>query len=86
MEAVAVWASVPVAPFMGAWIETASLSEHDYLVYVAPFMGAWIETKTASQYDTSSCVAPLWEHGLKRVKTPLSIKPFICCSLYGSMD
>ena len=33
-----------VAPFAGAWIETAGLrAEYDGFV-VAPFAGAWIET------------------------------------------
>ena len=33
-----------VAPYMGAWIETYTLSQHYEETYVAPYMGAWIET------------------------------------------
>ena len=35
---------VPVAPFMGAWIETPYLFCQSRKSKVAPFMGAWIET------------------------------------------
>ena len=37
-----------VAPFMGAWIETATVIPLLYAPLVAPFMGAWIETWRAS--------------------------------------
>ena len=33
-----------VAPFTGAWIETASASLEHQQGIVAPFTGAWIET------------------------------------------
>ena len=33
-----------VAPFVGAWIETASKKDHQNKEEVAPFVGAWIET------------------------------------------
>ena len=33
-----------VAPFMGAWIETAIMDILRFADNVAPFMGAWIET------------------------------------------
>ena len=37
-------AVVRVAPFAGAWIETAGAKEPGRNGMVAPFAGAWIET------------------------------------------
>ena len=37
----------PVAPYVGAWIETASLAESGLVKCVAPYVGAWIETDFA---------------------------------------
>ena len=34
----------PVAPHVGAWIETPLLKISLYQYYVAPHVGAWIET------------------------------------------
>ena len=49
---------VTVAPFAGAWIETA-ISEADPLdLLVAPFAGAWIETFSNCLYSLSNGVAP----------------------------
>ena len=39
----------PVAPHMGAWIETAESMITFLSKYVAPHMGAWIETEIASR-------------------------------------
>ena len=33
-----------VAPYVGAWIETAVVSVNFVLLHVAPYVGAWIET------------------------------------------
>ncbi len=35
---------VAVAPFTGAWIETALIARIEVTEKVAPFTGAWIET------------------------------------------
>ena len=40
--------AVRVAPYVGAWIETAKQVQFDYEKAVAPYVGAWIET---SDYD-----------------------------------
>ena len=47
-----------VAPYVGAWIETAT--NHDMLlqVNVAPYVGAWIETVGAPIASLSIDVAP----------------------------
>ena len=37
--------SVRVAPYVGAWIETSTLSRTSMISSVAPYVGAWIETK-----------------------------------------
>ena len=34
----------PVAPYVGAWIETYRRSARLSLMVVAPYVGAWIET------------------------------------------
>ena len=33
-----------VAPYVGAWIETAGLNGYRFGSIVAPYVGAWIET------------------------------------------
>ena len=54
-----------VAPYVGAWIETASARLSIVVVTVAPYVGAWIET--LSSLDDSIFVAshPTWVRGLK---------------------
>ena len=37
-------AEIAVAPFVGAWIETAKPATDIINAMVAPFVGAWIET------------------------------------------
>ena len=34
----------PVAPYVGAWIETVAVVLNQHTVFVAPYVGAWIET------------------------------------------
>ena len=49
----------PVAPFAGAWIETADHHAADLLLVVAPFAGAWIETLSVTfRGPAPSRVAP----------------------------
>ena len=38
-------ATMKVAPYVGAWIETAMTSQIVGQAIVAPYVGAWIETK-----------------------------------------
>ena len=33
-----------VAPYVGAWIETANAKQGKQYYFVAPYVGAWIET------------------------------------------
>ena len=40
-----------VAPYVGAWIETANLSEEGKDMTVAPYVGAWIETLGNAKED-----------------------------------
>ena len=47
-----------VAPFAGAWIETAVRALLWLRPSVAPFAGAWIETRRAVTVAGSSRVAP----------------------------
>ena len=39
----------PVAPYVGAWIETYDLAAKKFTNEVAPYVGAWIETKESGQ-------------------------------------
>ena len=58
-----------VAPFTGAWIETAVLKKGLLGWEVAPFTGAWIETIVESQADLPAGMSlPSRERGLKRVR------------------
>ena len=36
--------TIIVAPYVGAWIETFSLTSFHCCINVAPYVGAWIET------------------------------------------
>ena len=38
-----------VAPYVGAWIETALFARASPVAPVAPYVGAWIETITPTQ-------------------------------------
>ena len=60
---------LPVAPFMGAWIETAIQPKWICWDKVAPFMGAWIETQIPYILPACSQSLPSWERGLKPVST-----------------
>ena len=48
----------PVAPFVGAWIETSYVSVMKYAYWVAPFVGAWIETPILAASQAAQIVAP----------------------------
>ena len=59
----------PVAPLVGAWIETRETS-YDTLQFshVAPLVGAWIETHIEEMQIRSYSVSlPSWERGLKPI-------------------
>ncbi len=49
----------PVAPLVGAWIETAGSKGFPTLSGVAPLVGAWIETLYVVRHTNHSHVAPL---------------------------
>ena len=48
----------PVAPRVGAWIETRAAFAGEYSVMVAPRVGAWIETVAIRPLRYSLNVAP----------------------------
>ena len=50
-----------VAPFTGAWVETAPPLSPYPLPVVAPFTGAWVETIIGELIDSSTPGRPL--HG-----------------------
>ena len=47
-----------VAPYAGAWIEIALLTEEKTALSVAPYAGAWIEIDTAQRSWDTRRVAP----------------------------
>ncbi len=48
----------PVAPYAGAWIETAMLQRFATIEMVAPYAGAWIETQVRPALFGQEDVAP----------------------------
>ena len=58
-----------VAPYLGAWIETAeALGISATAKYVAPYLGAWIETILACHLVfLTSMSHHTWVRGLKQV-------------------
>ena len=48
----------PVAPHVGAWIETKIVFQRGFFKSVAPHVGAWIETLTRWAPFVYSLVAP----------------------------
>ena len=48
----------PVAPYVGAWIETIKNKVLPILVQVAPYVGAWIETANRTNILINREVAP----------------------------
>ena len=57
-QAVATVQQINVAPFTGAWIETARAIDLRLTPKVAPFTGAWIETASAIDLRMTPKVAP----------------------------
>ena len=48
----------PVAPRVGAWIETKNVCQALFVVFVAPRVGAWIETREEKKTQRGLLVAP----------------------------
>ena len=57
--------ALPVAPHVGAWIETSATTLRHHLRLVAPHVGAWIETLTVRSLIGIMKSLPMWERGLK---------------------
>ena len=55
----------PVAPRVGAWIETSCLIRSVSIAIVAPRVGAWIETFRALAAKAWARSHPAWVRGLK---------------------
>ena len=57
---------IVVAPYVGAWIETAVQEQMKHNQQVAPYVGAWIETKADDQVCQILAEShPTWVRGLK---------------------
>ena len=54
-----------VAPYVGAWIETANDGFSSIEFTVAPYVGAWIETANDGFSSIEFTSHPMWVRGLK---------------------
>ena len=70
---------------MGAWIETLYLQRMRNLNFRRSLMGAWIETTWKRLISWVACVAPLWERGLKLLKSVSQWEMKLSLP-YGSVD
>ena len=52
-------AVAPVAPLVGAWIESLEKKKRQRKIQVAPLVGAWIESINNKLMETLELVAPL---------------------------
>ena len=65
-----------VAPYVGAWIETAVRGTRYYARMVAPYVGAWIETWSYLPHCLLFVVAPYvgaWIETLRRARIRLAL-------------
>ncbi len=78
--------SAPVAPPVGAWIETTgSRQDGTAMRWVAPPVGAWIETFARESEKVMKESLPPWERGLKQAQDILDgLRQ--CRSPRGSVD
>ena len=49
---------IPVAPFVGVWIEIPDGISPQFTFIVAPFVGVWIEIPSTSRNASGNYVAP----------------------------
>ena len=56
---------VRVAPYVGAWVETARKSNRLKSVDVAPYVGAWVETYVDENLKDDVMSHLTWVRGLK---------------------
>ena len=61
-----------VAPYVGAWIETADNMSVRHTYLVAPYVGAWIETRIPPRTKVSAKSHPTWVRGLKHLLQELA--------------
>ena len=64
---------VPVAPYVGAWIETTGRPACTLPSLVAPYVGAWIETTEYSATYAWYLSHPTWVRGLKQINVQVNI-------------
>ena len=80
------FAEYTVAPYMGAWIETAIFLNILKKYSVAPYMGAWIETLNNVLAQETKASHPIWVRGLKREYSRTARIAHLCRTLYGCVD
>ena len=75
-----------VAPFTGAWIETASSALNILAAVVAPFTGAWIETVLYRRSPGAGQVAPFTGAWIETAVGAGTSSALASRSLHGSVD
>ena len=78
--------TVPVAPYVGAWIETSNTAAASANQCVSlPMWERGLKQLTADSLETDCKSLPMWERGLKHdVRTV--VENMHCRSLCGSVD
>ena len=79
-----VFAGHPVAPLVGAWIETTRAKHLRSVLMVAPLVGAWIETDCYYVSNDDFVSHPSWVRGLKHSKQRLHNKVIRVAPLVGA--
>ena len=73
-----------VAPLVGAWIEIVVVHVFPAWHIVAPLVGAWIEIVHMHDMLRAALSLPLWERGLKLIRTWESIGKIVVAPLVGA--
>ena len=75
-----------VAPYTGAWIETALKIGERNPRTVAPYTGAWIETTQVSRAEVLGKSHPTRVRGLKPVERLVRVEVAVGRTLHGCVD
>src|SRR5690242_17636465 len=73
-----------VAPFAGAWIETACSMRTWHPALVAPFAGAWIETASGASPPSRCPSRPSRARGLKQLRNTVSVGHLLVAPFAGA--
>ena len=80
------FAEYAVTPFVGVWIETATLLKTREVDSVTPFVGVWIETATALQKYKEVQVTPFVGVWIETRPSSRECKAYRSHTLRGCVD